>query len=81
MAETEVVPRDLEGFVVEKLLHVIGSPAAAATLASAKYAARIETIATPEDVVVIARILATQGGFVGIVGDLIALEAGRWRTA
>ena len=73
-------PRDLEGFVLDKLIHVVGSPSAAATIAEAKKAVAIERVETVEQVIAIGKVMAGQGGFVGIVGDLLILEAGCWST-
>ena len=80
MAVSEAPPEDLEGFVLDKLIQVIGSPSAASTLFEAKRAANVEHIANAGDVIAVGRVLATQGAFVGIVGDLLVLTAGRWRT-
>ncbi len=81
MAVPDPPPSDLEGFVLDKLVQVIGEPSAAVTLTEAKRSTGLELIARPEDVAAVGRELATQGGFVGIVGDLLVLTAARWRTA
>ena len=73
-------PEDLEGYVHERLVHVIGSPLAVEALRAAKKAAEIDNISTVAHVIAVGKILAVQEGFVGIVGDLIVLEAERWGT-
>jgi hypothetical protein len=80
MLDPEARPRDLEGFVLDKLIHVIGSPSAAATLGEAKKAVGVDRIQSVADVISIGKVMAGQGGFIGIVGDLLILEAGRWGT-
>lgn len=80
MSEPEAPPPDLEGFVLDKLIQVVGAPSAAATLSEAKRAANLERIASPADVVAVGRVMAGEGAFVGIVGDLLVLTAGRWRS-
>lgn len=78
MVVFEAKPRDLEGFVLHKLIHVIGSPGAAVTLAEAKKALGVDRIDTVDQVIALGKVMAGMGGFVGIVGDLLILEAGRW---
>jgi hypothetical protein len=80
MAVSEPPPADFEEFVLDKLVQVIGSPSAASTLSEAKRTAKVEHIANPDDVIAVGRVLAMQGAFVGIVGDLLVLTAGRWRS-
>lgn len=76
----EPPPADLEGFILDKLIPAVGSPSAKVTLTEAKRAAQIERIAIPSDVIAVGRVMAAQGGFIGIVGDLVVLAAARWRT-
>ena len=73
-------PADLEGYMLERLIHVVGSPLALASLAAAKKLAEIDQIACVRDFIVVSKVLAKQDGYIGIVGDLIALEAERWGT-
>jgi len=76
----EVPPSDLEAFVLDKLTGTVGADAAETTLADAKQAAGVAQIASPDDVVAVGRVMAGQGAFVGIVGDLLVLTAARWRS-
>lgn len=81
MDAPERPPPDLEGFVLDKLAQVIGFADAPATLLEAKRVANVDVIARPEDVMAVGKAMAGQGAFVGIVGDLLVLTAGRWRSA
>jgi hypothetical protein len=70
-----LVDENLEQLAMERLVRVLGAPAARRTYEAALSEAGVEKLSTPDDLYAFAAVLSKRPGFEGAIGGLLCVAA------